>query len=253
MRLLRLQSDGTLTVTNDLGDKDTPPYAILSHSWGPIHEEVTFRDVRDGNGKQKKGYEKLRFCGEQAAKDGLEFFWVDTCCIDKSDSTELSKAINSMFRWYRHSARCYVYLSDVSISDLPNDEPPQWESRFPRSRWFTRGWTLQELLAPESVEFFSCEGQFLGNKRNLCQQLNEITSIPIDALRGRSLSDFSRSERMLWVEHRQTSIEEDMAYCLLGIFDVHIPLIYGEGSKNALRRLNEEIHRKEAYERQPGM
>ena len=157
MHLLEYNNDGEFSLTKDFGD-DIPRYAILSHTWGADTEEVTFRDLMDGTGKSKAGYDKIRFCGEQARRDGLQYFWVDTCCIDKSNNNELSEAINSMFRWYRNAAKCYVYLSDVlrpafDMNDKSNQLP--WESAFRKSRWFTRGWTLQELIAPASVEFFS--------------------------------------------------------------------------------------------------
>ena len=152
-----------------------------------------------------------------------------------------------MFRWYRNAAKCYVYLADVSRpalgtdSNLPNQPP--WESSFRKSRWFTRGWTLQELVAPALVEFFSKEGERLGNKRSLERHIHEVTGIPVQALRDSPLSDFSVPERMLWAEDRDTTRKEDKAYSLLGIFDVHMPLIYGEGREKAFKRLREEIDR----------
>ncbi|KUJ20839.1 HET-domain-containing protein [Mollisia scopiformis] len=241
MRLLQSNSDGSLTPTEFFED-DIPEYAILSHRWGP--EEVTFRDLIDGTSKAKAGYNKIQFCGEQARRDGLEYFWVDTCCIDKSSSAELSEAINSMFRWYQKAARCYVYLSDVSIrKGKASDTSAEctWESAFRASKWFTRGWTLQELLAPRSVEFFSREGNRLGDKATLEQQINEITGIPITALREQHLSQFGIDERFLWAKSRQTTRGEDKTYSLLGIFDVHMPLIYGEGEAKAFQRLRETI------------
>ncbi|CAN9079591.1 unnamed protein product [Alternaria alternata] len=125
MRLLRYEDDGRLTITS-FEDGAIPPYAILSHTWGEDAEEVTFADIAKGRSKHKPGYkkmfgnkktpgyEKIRFCGQQAQQDRLQYFWVDTCCIDKSDKAELSLAIQSMFRWYQNAAKCYVYLSDVS-------------------------------------------------------------------------------------------------------------------------------------------
>ena len=147
-----------------------------------------------------------------------------------------------MFRWYSNAAKCYVYLADVSRPALDTDVGRlSWESSFRKSRWFTRGWTLQELVAPALVEFFSKEGEYLGSKRSLERHVNEVTRIPIKGLRGSSLYNFSISERMLWAEDRDTTRKEDKAYTLLGIFDVHMPLIYGEGSENAFKRLREEI------------
>ncbi|PMD18044.1 HET-domain-containing protein [Hyaloscypha hepaticicola] len=238
MRLLVHNNDGDFGLTQFFDD--IPPYAILSHTWGP--QEVTFGDMMDGNGTRKTGFDKIRFCGEQARRDGLQYFWVDTCCIDKSSSAELAEAINSMFHWYRDAAKCYVFLSDVPTVD-GEDQSHQlpWESAFRASRWFTRGWTLQELIAPASVEFFSKEGVLLGNKAFLERHICEITGIPAKALRGGYLSDFSVIERMSWSEKRETTCKEDIAYSLLGIFDINMPLIYGEGREKALRRLREEI------------
>jgi hypothetical protein len=243
MRLLQRKDDGRYSLTEFVGDA-IPRYAILSHTWGPDQEEVTLVDLEQDAGTTKAGYRKLQFCADQAAKDGLRYFWVDTCCIDKSSSAELTEAINSMFAWYRDAARCYVYLSDVSTSSLVSSTPAQqhWNSAFQQSRWFTRGWTLQELVAPVSVEFFSAEGERLGNKYSLVQALHSVTGISVEALQGsRPLDQLSVVERMSWVGQRKTKREEDAAYSLLGIFDVHMPLIYGEGRRKAFARLQREI------------
>ena len=167
MRLLQLGDSGEFSLVEFFGN-NIPPYAILSHTWGEDDEEVTFKDIVKGKGKSKAGNRKIRFCGKQAANDGLQFFWVDTCCIDKSSSEELSEAINSMFCWYQDAARCYVYLSDVSVSTSDRDDefPRKWKPAFKKSRWFTRGWTLQELIAPASVEFFFKEKQWLGDSNH---------------------------------------------------------------------------------------
>ncbi|CZR68823.1 related to WD40-repeat protein (notchless protein) [Phialocephala subalpina] len=242
MRLLHYNDDGEFSLTQFFDD--IPLYAILSHTWGL--EEITFKDMKKGNGTTKAGFDKIRFCGEQARHDGLQYFWVDTCCIDKSSSAELAEAINSMFRWYRDAAKCYVFLSDVPRTDVDiTDQSYQqpWESAIRTSRWFTRGWTLQELLAPQSVEFFSQEGERIGDKRTLEQQVHEITGIAVPALRGTPLSQFDIEDRLSWAEHRQTTREEDKAYSLFGIFDIQIPLLYGEGGKKALKRLREEINK----------
>ena len=245
MRLLRRSNTGEFGLTKDLvGDDTVPPYAILSHTWGADTEEVTFEDLTSGTGKHKIGYRKILFCGEQAQQNGLEYFWVDTCCINKANFTELSQAINSMFHWYRGATRCYVYLLDVSTTKQKSDSQSSeftWEFAFRASRWFTRGWTLQELLAPSSVEFFSQEGERLGDKGSLKQQIYEITGITDSALQGAALSQFSVDERFSWIEGRQTKLEEDKAYSLLGIFDVYVPLIYGEGEGNAFKRLRAAI------------
>ena len=243
MRLLKLKDDGEFSLIEFIGNK-IPRYAILSHTWEADGEEVTFKDLMKGTGKSKAGYQKIRFCGEQAVTDNLQYFWVDTCCINKSSSAELSEAINSMFRWYHDAGKCYVYLSDVSISgSIKDDQFSQWiwEQDFRKSRWFTRGWTLQELIAPASVEFFSVEGERLGDKKSLERQIHEITGITAQALQGSPLSHFSVNKRMSWAAKRETKREEDAAYSLLGIFDIHMPLIYGEGRKKALVRLYKEI------------
>ena len=199
----------------------------------------------EGSGRGKAGHDKIKFCGEQAAKDGLQYFWVDSCCIKKSSDAELSEAINSMFRWYGRSAKCYVYLSDVSTrkrKERCQTSQNTWEPAFRESKWFTRGWTLQELLAPASVEFFSEEHSRLGDKQSLEQQIHEITGIPISAIHGHALTEFTVDERMSWAAKRKTKREEDKSYSLLGIFGTHMPLIYGEGMNNARRRLLREIH-----------
>ncbi|KAF1959545.1 hypothetical protein CC80DRAFT_514059 [Byssothecium circinans] len=245
MRLVQRSDTGDFVLTQIDDDSIPPPYAILSHTWGADAEEVTFNDLTNNTGKDKPGYEKIWFCAEQAARDGLEYFWIDTCCINKKNNAELSHAINSMFRWYRKATRCYAYLPDVSttsfISNRRKKLTTQWELAFRKSRWFTRGWTLQELLAPASVEFFSLEGKQLGDKSSLRQQIYEITAIPESALQGAPLSQFSDNERISWINNRQTKLKEDKAYSLLGILDVHIPPIYGEGMESAFRRLREEI------------
>ena len=160
-------------------------------------------------------------------------------CIDKSNSAELAEAINSMFRWYRNAAKCYVYLADVSMCSQDDiDQALQ------NSRWFTRGWTLQELIAPGSVEFFSSDDKRLGDKKSLEQQLFNTTGVALAALRGDPLDSFSVEQRMAWAEKRTTKKEEDKAYSLLGIFNVFMPPIYGEGTEHAFYRLNEEINKR---------
>jgi hypothetical protein len=241
MRLLRLES-GNLSLTEDYTEH-VPPYAILSHTWGKDIEEVTFDDFKEGNHTIKTGYTKIRFCGEQAARDGLQYFWVDTCCINKSNYTELSEAINSMFRWYQNAIKCYVYLSDVSTRSDTNELFSQsgWEPAFRHSRWFTRAWTLQELIAPRSVEFFSQEEERLGNKGSLESLLHEVTGIPVEVFQGKPLIELTIEERMQWAAKRTAKRKEDEAYSLLGIFDLHMPLIYGEGRENAFIRLERKI------------
>ncbi|PZD39425.1 vegetative incompatibility protein HET-E-1 [Pyrenophora tritici-repentis] len=219
MRLLYTIGDGGLGWTEDLVGDKIPSYAILSHTWGG--QEATFKDLRNHSNieevdaKVKEGYRKIFFCAQQAKRDSLDYFWVDTCCIDKTNSQELQEAINSMFRWYQNAKKCYVYLPD-------------------------------ELLAPASVTFYSKEGDLLGDKQSLKDTIHEITGIPIEALSGKEVSNFSVSERFSWAYNRQTTRPEDRAYCLLGIFGIHLPLIYSEGKENALKRLRKEI--RESFE-----
>ena len=194
MRLLQYDNGGGIGLTEFLEGDIPNKYAILSHTWEG--EEVSFEDLQ--NGTKKAGYEKILFCAKQARRDGLQYFWVDTCCIDKSNSTELAEAINSMFRWYRDATKCYVYLRDVSrpqsySADGSNED---WVSIFRKSEWFRRGWTLQELITPASVDFFYKKGELLGNKASLERHICEVTGIPASALRGSPLSDLSVAERL---------------------------------------------------------
>jgi hypothetical protein len=241
MRLLTLGEDGNPELTADLvGGDEVPPYAILSHTWQE-GQEVTFDDMRSNMGNIKSGYDKIMFCAQQAKLDNLNYFWVDTCCIDKSSSAELTEAINSMFKWYAKAEKCYVFLSDVSVADFASGDV-----EFQKSRWFTRGWTLQELLAPESVQFFTKDRVLLGDKVSLGQKIAETTSIPTRALLSNSVKNFEVYERMGWAKGRQTRREEDEIYSLLGLLDVQLPLIYGEGRRSALRRLHRELRESEA-------
>ncbi|KAF7571097.1 HET domain containing protein [Pyrenophora tritici-repentis] len=191
-----------------------PEYAILSHTWGEDKDEVTFDDITKGTGTTKIGYRKLQFCAEQAALHKLYYFWIDTCCINKDSSTELQEAIISMFK-------CRA------------------------SRWFKREWTLQELIAPKCVEFYSADGKWLGSKSSRAQEIAKITRIPTEALQlqERTLSQFSIDERMRWVQGRETKRGEDMAYSIMGIFDIEMTLLYGEGKEKAVDRLRRKIRR----------
>lgn len=240
-----------------------PSYAILSHTWGK--SEVTFQDISKPDDKSYgyEGYTKIDGCCRQAAKDGLDYVWIDTCCIDKSSSAELSEGINSMFQWYRKSKICYVYLSDVSADDDPFTD----DSDFRTSRWFTRGWTLQEILAPMELIFFDrcwkeinigrinrslssvgvenlrlafpAEEQYL-NRLGLLYLLSEITNIPKIVLDRGDFSQFCAAARLAWAADRETTRLEDRAYSLLGLLEVNMPLLYGEGEK-AFMRLQEEV------------
>lgn len=236
MRLLQLNDDGEVCFTRDF-IHNIPPYAILSHTWGQDSEEVTFQDVWGKTGNDKKGYKKILFCGEQARRDGLEYFWVDTCCIDKTNSAELTESINSMFAWYSKSFVTYVFLQDLRTSL----EVPLTTRVLKSCRWFTRGWTLQELIASRVVEFYDAEWGFRGTKNSLRPLLVSTTGIDKKVLKSPScLSSIPVAQRMSWAARRTTTRLEDQAYCLLGIFQVHMPLLYGEGN-NAFMRLQEVI------------
>ncbi|KAK4448447.1 HET-domain-containing protein [Podospora aff. communis PSN243] len=214
-------------------EPDVPPYAILSHTWGD--DEVDFQAFKDQEtAKLKAGWSKIKNTCEKALCDGLQYAWVDTCCIDKSSSAELSEAINSMFFWYRQAAKCYVFLFDFEHGATP-------EEQFPRCRWFTRGWTLQELLAPRIVLFYDCVWGNIGDKIQFCHIISQITKIPKEAILDNvPLADYSIAQKMSWAASRVTSRIEDTAYCLLGIFDIFMPLLYGERHR-AVFRLQEEI------------
>lgn len=236
MRLLTFHEDGGITTTS-FNDNDIPLYAVLSHTWGEDNDEVTLADIENSVGEDKPGYKKIWFCGEQAQKDGLQYCWIDTCCIDTTNKAEHSYAIRSMFRWYQAAEKCYVYLPDVCGSS--------WESAFMSSRWFTRGWTLQELLAPNIVEFFSADGERLGDKSSLKLLVHKITTVPIEVLEGALLSQSSVNERLRWADGRVTRRDEDRAYSLQGIFDVELAPVYGEGAAGAFERLRTEIYKLE--------
>ncbi|KAH5983249.1 hypothetical protein HBI84_248700 [Parastagonospora nodorum] len=243
MHLLKYGENGELTITS-FDDDELPLYAILSHTWGADKEEVTFADIKNSGGKAKPGYEKIRFCGEQARQDGLEYFWIDTCCINKTNKAEHSHAIRSMFWWYQNATRCYVYLSDVSTRKRKLDDMLgkfAWEPAFRSSRWFTRGWTLQELLAPSKVEFFSKEWERLGDRSSLRSSIQEITGIPREVLDGAPLSQFSIDQRLLWGKDRETTLPEDRVYALRDILGVYITPFDGEGVGEAFKRLLVEV------------
>lgn len=240
MRLLQYNNDGEFSLINF--EDPLPPYATLSHTWGV--EEVTFGDLISGAGKRKAGYSKICFCGEQARRDGLRYFWMDTCCIDKSSSAELTEAINSMFRWFAEAAKCYVYLSDVFVNKRNEEDhlsQARWESDFGMSRWFSRGWTLQELIAPRYVNFYNVNWSCIGTKASLGALISKITGIPIEVLNySKRPDEYSVPDRMAWASRRRTTRLEDQAYCLMGLFGVNMSLLYGEGDK-AFQRLQKEI------------
>ena len=219
-------------------DDEIPEYAILSHTWG--EEEVSFHDLQNKKPEQldgSKGYMKIKGCCAIATLDMYNYVWIDTCCIDKTSSAELSEAINSMYRWYYNARICYVYLTDVWIG-----QEREYISRsvpeFRESRWFTRGWTLQELLAPRVMEFLDKDWRFLGDKDSLKDHISSITVIGQHYILD--IKEASAAQKMSWASGRKTTRLEDMAYSLMGIFEVNMPLLYGEGT-NAFTRLQHEI------------
>jgi hypothetical protein len=233
MRLLYFGENDELSLTEFIRG-DVPPYAILSHTWGADNSEVTIRDIKTGSAKEKAGYHKIRRCEQQAAKHHISYFWVDTCCIDKTGSSELMEAINSMYRWYQEAKVCFAYLDDV-----PAEMVPSWSS-MANARWFSRGWTLQELVASPNVEIYATDWTLIGTKKDSCNELSLITGIHTEALQGRPVESFSIAQRMSWASKRSTTRPEDIAYSLFGIFNVNMPILYGEGAK-AFVRLQEVI------------
>ena len=285
MRLLNVKSRRL----EEFFNKPVPEYAILSHTWG--ENEIVYQDFQQSDHllrllrevqvsflsptqlKQKpavpqsrlrnettldslkpysspSSYVKIDGCCDQALKNGYSYVWIDTVCIDKSSSAELSEAINSMYKWYANARVCYVYLSDVDSTFDPLDDVESVDFR--KSRWFTRGWTLQELLAPWRLEFFTSSwsniavvtkpfGIRVYNHDPMLSLLTTITKIPRRYLKSnKRLQDAPVCQRMAWAAHRQTTRPEDEAYCLLGLFDINMPLLYGEGTK-AFMRLQHQL------------
>ncbi|KAI0110596.1 HET-domain-containing protein [Hypoxylon sp. NC0597] len=229
---MRLIDVNTLELKEFFG-RHIPRYAILSHTWNG-DKEVTFQEWErhtDNAIRCKEGYAKIVGACRRAQADGLQYLWCDTNCIDKRSSAELSEAINSMFAWYHDSDVCYAYLADVRGET----------DTCAKSRWFTRGWTLQELLAPSKVIFFDHYWTVLGERGEMASMISDITRIHIGPLKDRStIYNYSVAQRMSWAANRQTTREEDISYCLLGLFDINMPLLYGEGPK-AFYRLQREI------------
>ncbi|KAL4074797.1 heterokaryon incompatibility protein-domain-containing protein [Scleroderma yunnanense] len=253
----RVQSMSEIKILEEFNDEqlESTEYGILSHCWGDgkMQIEVQFREmgqVTADEGARKSimgydGYKKIINSCRQARNDRLNWIWVDTCCINKESSSELSEAINSMFRWYENSMVCYAYLHDISSSTLPTKID---KNRYPESdgwpKWFSRGWTLQELIAPKVVKFFNRRWLLIGDKRSFAPTLEYITRVPARILESGFPRDRpSVAQIMSWAADRRTTRVEDKAYSLLGLFQVHLPMIYGE-QENAFRRLQEEIIRK---------
>ena len=230
-------------------DSDIPEYAILSHRWG--EKEVSFQQWTEGKPPKGQGLSKIEECCRLAAERGLSWVWIDTCCIDKKSSAELSEAINSMYKWYSDAKECYAFLSDVNWSRGAGNNRKEEKIQEPwkslrESAWFTRGWTLQELLAPRRVLFYDHRWKRIGDRDGFKELMSDVTGIAqkylIDTgkIEQASIACASIAMRMSWMSKRRTSRREDVAYCLMGLFDVNMPLLYGEGEK-AFYRLQLEI------------
>ncbi|EGR51183.1 uncharacterized protein TRIREDRAFT_45503 [Trichoderma reesei QM6a] len=215
-------------------------YAILSHTWG--EGEVTFADVQQPQ-RETRGWDKIRRSSQIALNSGYPYLWIDTCCIDKTSSAELSEAINSMFQWYEKAGVCIAFLEDFITTDEPSNPD------FAHCRWFIRGWTLQELIAPSELLFYSRDWRLIGTRTSLKTIIAKVSGIPEEMLAANThsqrerLEECSVAEKMSWAANRTTTRPEDLAYCLLGLFDINMPLLYGEGQMKAFKRLQEEIIR----------
>lgn len=219
-------------------DEPYPRFSILSHTWGPTGTEITFRDMQEGQEATKRAsYSKLRNTCACAAADNVDYVWIDNFCIDKESSAELSESVNSMFTFYKDAVTCYAYMADV-----PAGEDPRTSETFAQSRWFRRGWTLQELIAPKHLTFYAQDWTILGTRSELADVISRITRIDEGILMGlKDLKYVSVAKRMSWAADRETTRQEDMAYCLMGLFDVNMAMLYGEGGDKAFLRLQEEI------------
>lgn len=228
-------------------EDECPDYCILSHRWGPGDSEVTYQELIDSDvfwrrqTQQKTGYRKIQYACSTTTDYQKDWLWCDTCCIDKTSSAELSEAINSMYRWYQNSSLCIAYLSDYPSEKVPN---------FDESEWFQRAWTLQELIAPPKVVFFDKDwtNPSFGKKHDahMVDAIAARTRIDKQALLSeKRIEKFSVAQRMSWAADRKATRSEDIAYSLLGIFDVNMPMLYGEGKK-AFVRLQEEIMQRNA-------
>ena len=234
---MRLINTSTLQLENFLNARTYPPYAILSHTWEEEQDELSFEDMRTGAqsslAKRKPGFKKMDMTCRLAREEyNLKYAWIDTCCIDKSNGAELSESINSMFRWYQQADVCFAFLMDWKCEEKPTF-----------CKWYTRGWTLQELVAPGRLIFYDQQWQPRGSKISLRSAVARMTKIGEDVLTGQTqLADVPVAVRMSWAVGRTTTREEDIAYSLLGIFDINMPMLYGEGKK-AFLRLQQEIIR----------
>ncbi|KAJ9606982.1 hypothetical protein H2200_008993 [Cladophialophora chaetospira] len=224
MRLINVQ---TLRM-KEFFEPDIPPYVILSHRWQK--DEITLQEYEQGDAPSSCSYHKIENLRRLAVEENIEWIWLDTCCIDKRNSTELSEAINSMFKWYARSQFCVAYLFDIEsgVNDITT------------SSWWTRCWTLQELICPSRVCFYDRDWKYLGAKSDLRSQISTVTGIDEDTLSGSDPLRCSVAQRMSWAAGRNATRIEDEAYSLLGLFDISLPMLYGDGEK-AFMTLQERI------------
>ncbi|KAM0256340.1 hypothetical protein ACHAPA_012195 [Fusarium lateritium] len=272
MRLLKTKSYD-LFEASDIPNP-FPPYAILSHTWISSKEETTYQDMKtrkvdiNNDVYKQKGWSKLRRYCDRAAKDGWDWAWMDTCCIDKTNPADTQEAINAMFRWYQRAGICYAHLEDLDVvrdvkdMDLPqnvdfdetigsqnaaNSSGPlhkALERFFIKAKWFTRGWTLQELLAPHHLVFVDCAWRRIGTRESWALEIQRASNIEARHLTSFEPTDFascSTAMRFSWASGRETTVEEDETYALLGLFGISLPLIYGEGQRQAFNRLQRQL------------
>ncbi|XDG06029.1 hypothetical protein ABKA04_005644 [Annulohypoxylon sp. FPYF3050] len=273
MRLLKTK-EYRLIETNEVPNP-FPQYAILSHTWISPRDEITYQDFKrrkddiDYGLYKQKGWKKFKKYCDRAAKDGWEWAWMDTCCIDKTNPADTQEAINAMFRWYQNAGVCYAYLEDVDANEASDTDmgfPLNWDfddiasidnvadrdsvihkalrPHLIKAKWFTRGWTLQELLAPPYLVFVDRAWRRIGTRESWADEIKEASRIEARYLTDFSPTDFvscSLAKRLSWASRRETTIEEDETYSLLGLFGISLPLIYGEGRWRAFNRLQREL------------
>lgn len=283
MRLLKTKQY-ELVEAKDIPDP-FPPYAILSHTWISPKEEITYQDFKTrkkdivNDAYKQTGWAKLKEYCDRAAKDGWDWAWMDTCCIDKTNSADTQEAINAMFRWYQNASICYAYLGDVDaygtlnnanlidpdhprngdLDEMPEmiqvreeqvSEKAKYKMRkevghsLRNANWFKRGWTLQELLAPRYLVFMDKYWHRIGARESWALDIYVVTRIEPKHLNSFNPTDFtscSIAMRMSWASTRKTTVEEDETYSLIGLFGISLPLIYGEGRWQAFHRLQREL------------
>ncbi|KAI0381464.1 heterokaryon incompatibility protein-domain-containing protein [Hypomontagnella monticulosa] len=281
MRLLKTTSYELLEA-NDI-PTPFPPYTILSHTWISPKDEITYQDIKrrkddiESSIFKQKGWSKLKQYCDRAAKDGWEWAWMDTCCIDKTNPADTQEAINAMFRWYQNAGICYAYLEDVDIlkilrvhedaellrgvdileeadideisrcgdvADFNNFLHTALRQFIVGAKWFTRGWTLQELLAPHYLVLVDRAWRRIGTRESWAMEIREASKIEARHLTGFRPTDFqscSIAMRLSWAARRETTVEEDETYSLIGLFGISMPLIYGEGRWRAFNRFQREL------------